>query len=66
MESGLSFLGLGPPPPTPSWGRMVEQSGRFMAGLCRYSGPRQPSPQPSWHSTFSGWPARPAGSAPAG
>lgn len=30
MESGLSFLGLGPPPPTPSWGRMVEQSGRFM------------------------------------
>jgi peptide/nickel transport system permease protein len=30
MESGLSFLGLGPPPPIPSWGRMVEQSGRFM------------------------------------
>jgi ABC-type dipeptide/oligopeptide/nickel transport system permease subunit len=30
MESGLSFLGLGPPPPTASWGRMVEQSGRFM------------------------------------
>jgi peptide/nickel transport system permease protein len=30
LESGLSFLGLGPPPPTPSWGRMVEQSGRFM------------------------------------
>jgi peptide/nickel transport system permease protein len=30
IESGLSFLGLGPPPPTPSWGRMVEQSGRFM------------------------------------
>jgi peptide/nickel transport system permease protein len=30
MESGLSFLGLGPPPPAPSWGRMVEQSGRFM------------------------------------
>ena len=30
MESGLSFLGLGPPPPTPSWGRMVEQSGRYM------------------------------------
>lgn len=28
LESGLSFLGLGPPPPTPSWGRMVEQSGR--------------------------------------
>ena len=30
LESGLSFLGLGPPPPTASWGRMVEQSGRFM------------------------------------
>ena len=30
LESGLSFLGLGPPPPTPLWGRMVEQSGRFM------------------------------------
>jgi peptide/nickel transport system permease protein len=30
LESGLSFLGLGPPPPAPSWGRMVEQSGRFM------------------------------------
>ena len=30
LESGLSFLGLGPPPPTPSGGRMVEQSGRFM------------------------------------
>jgi peptide/nickel transport system permease protein len=30
LESGLSFLGLGPPPPTPSWGRMVEQSGRFL------------------------------------
>jgi peptide/nickel transport system permease protein len=30
IESGLSFLGLGPPPPAPSWGRMVEQSGRFM------------------------------------
>jgi peptide/nickel transport system permease protein len=30
LESGLSFLGLGPPPPTPSWGRMVEQSGRYV------------------------------------
>lgn len=30
LESGLSFLGLGPPPPTPSWGRMVQQSARFM------------------------------------
>lgn len=30
MESGLSFLGLGPPPPTPTWGRMIESSTRFM------------------------------------
>jgi peptide/nickel transport system permease protein len=22
-ESGLSFLGLGPPPPTPTWGQMI-------------------------------------------
>ncbi|HLW58735.1 MAG TPA: ABC transporter permease [bacterium] len=31
LESGLSFLGLGPPPPAPSWGRMIEQSSRFMS-----------------------------------
>jgi peptide/nickel transport system permease protein len=31
LESGLSFLGLGPPPPAPSWGRMIEQSTRFMS-----------------------------------
>ncbi len=31
LESGLSFLGLGAPPPAPSWGRMIEQSSRFMA-----------------------------------
>lgn len=31
LESGLSFLGLGAPPPAPSWGRMVEQSSRFMS-----------------------------------
>lgn len=23
MEAGLSFLGLGVPPPTPSWGQMI-------------------------------------------
>ncbi len=23
LESGLSFLGLGPPPPTPTWGQMI-------------------------------------------
>lgn len=30
LESGLSFLGLGPAPPTPSWGRLIDQSRRFM------------------------------------
>ncbi|MDR7419180.1 MAG: ABC transporter permease [Armatimonadota bacterium] len=30
LESGLSFLGLGAPPPASSWGRMIEQSSRFM------------------------------------
>lgn len=30
LESGLSFLGLGPSPDLPSWGRMVQQSSRFM------------------------------------
>jgi peptide/nickel transport system permease protein len=26
LDAGLSFLGLGVPPPTPSWGRMVEEA----------------------------------------
>jgi peptide/nickel transport system permease protein len=30
LESGLSFLGLGPPPPAPSWGRMVSSGRHFM------------------------------------
>ena len=30
LESGLSFLGLGPPPPAPSWGRMVSTGRNFM------------------------------------
>lgn len=29
-ESALSFLGLGTPPPTPSWGRMLSSSRSFM------------------------------------
>jgi len=29
-ESALSFLGLGTPPPTPSWGRMLSSSRGFM------------------------------------
>jgi len=31
LEAGLSFLGLGAPPPAASWGRMIEQSSRFMS-----------------------------------
>jgi peptide/nickel transport system permease protein len=30
LESALSFLGLGVPPPDPSWGRMLAQSRDFM------------------------------------
>lgn len=29
-ETALSFLGLGPPPPDPSWGAMLSQSRQFM------------------------------------
>ncbi len=31
LESGLSFLGLGVVPPTPSWGSMIAEATRFMA-----------------------------------
>jgi peptide/nickel transport system permease protein len=30
LETGLSFVGLGPPPPAASWGRMIEEAWRFM------------------------------------
>jgi peptide/nickel transport system permease protein len=30
LEAGLSFLGLGPPPDIPSWGRSIEDASRFM------------------------------------
>jgi len=30
IESALSFIGLGAPPPTPSWGRMLSNSRDFM------------------------------------
>ncbi|MCL1801032.1 MAG: ABC transporter permease [Promicromonosporaceae bacterium] len=29
-EAGLSYLGLGTPPPTPSWGRMLQDSQAFL------------------------------------
>lgn len=31
LESGLSFLGLGPSPDIPSWGRSIQQASRFMS-----------------------------------
>lgn len=31
IESGLSFLGLGPPPPAASWGRMISSAQRFLS-----------------------------------
>jgi peptide/nickel transport system permease protein len=30
IEAGLSFLGLGLPPPTPSWGRMLNESQTYL------------------------------------
>jgi peptide/nickel transport system permease protein len=30
LETGLSFVGLGPPPPAASWGRMVDEGRRHM------------------------------------
>ena len=30
IEASLSFLGVGVPPPTPSWGTMLDQSRRFI------------------------------------
>jgi ABC-type dipeptide/oligopeptide/nickel transport system permease subunit len=29
LDAGLSFLGLGVPPPTPSWGRMIEEASMY-------------------------------------
>lgn len=40
-EAGLSFLGLGPQPPRPSWGRMLSE-GRMILG------------QAPWHTVFPG------------
>jgi peptide/nickel transport system permease protein len=30
VEAGLSFLGLGPPPPNPSWGNMISDAREFI------------------------------------
>jgi peptide/nickel transport system permease protein len=29
LDAGLSFLGLGVPPPTPSWGRMIDEAALY-------------------------------------
>jgi peptide/nickel transport system permease protein len=39
--AALGFLGLGPPPPTPEWGRMVAESREFL-------------PQAWWYATAPG------------
>jgi peptide/nickel transport system permease protein len=33
VEASLSFLGLGTPPPRPSWGGMLREASRFLDGL---------------------------------
>ncbi|MFT3917817.1 MAG: ABC transporter permease [Anaeromyxobacteraceae bacterium] len=46
-EAALSFLGLGTPPPTPSWGRMLQESQQFLGthpSLAIF--PASPSPSP--------------------
>src|SRR5205814_789927 len=40
-EAGLSFLGLGIPPPTPSWGNMLSEGRQYIKGC-------------PWITTFSG------------
>ena len=45
-EAALSFLGLGTPPPTPSWGRMLQESQELLfiaPRLCMSPASRSPS-----------------------
>ena len=37
VEASLSFLGLGAPPPTPSWGSMLSQGRNYMYDNVWYS-----------------------------
>jgi len=37
VEAGLSFLGLGAQPPTPSWGAMLQEGRQFMSQTVWYS-----------------------------
>jgi peptide/nickel transport system permease protein len=41
VAAALGFLGLGPPPPTPEWGRMIAESREFL-------------PQAWWYATVPG------------
>jgi len=41
LEASLSYIGIGPPPPTPSWGRMLSESQSFLSthiGLALWPG----------------------------
>ena len=29
LDAGLSFLGIGVPPPTPTWGRMIQEASSY-------------------------------------
>ena len=48
LEASLSFLGIGVPPPTPSWGQMINIGIEFHVLLLAHGGvsrrPRWPSP----------------------
>ena len=47
-EAALSYLGLGTPPPTPSWGRMLQREPDVLRTTTRRwrCGPASPSPSP--------------------
>ena len=54
IEASLGFLGVGIPPPTPTWGNMLADALELPA-WCRRGGwccsPASPSPSPCWPST---------------
>ncbi|WP_369831247.1 ABC transporter permease [Cryobacterium sp. Y50] len=55
-EAALSYLGLGTPPPTPSWGRMLQDRmprATCSSNRCSLSGRESPLPSRCWASTCS-------------
>jgi peptide/nickel transport system permease protein len=53
-EAALSYLGLGAPPGTPSWGRMLQEGQELLFVAPRLEVfPGSPSPSPCWASTSS-------------